>query len=921
MIKKCIYTLIAVFSILVLLASSGFGAPPTKLNNIRFGKHTGYTRLVLDSEGARPLEIGPASAKSLKITYDQLELASSAAAKFRGMDDAVDNISHHRAGNHSVITITFGRANTAVKTFMMQGESAGGAYRLILDLYPPGNALTGPGSLVPMAAAATASTAAAATSAAAPGPAAPQSAPGVPSAGSTKQSATASDARVAAADRQADGSAEDNQEAEPGESIWNKFSGEISVIGRLRNDDAKSDSLFLQYRDVNPITGDYDIKYVEPDQYYFQTDGKNLGQDDVNLNFRGGRYGILKGSITYDELPHRFAFDAKTLYSGVGSDKLTLNNTLQTTLQGLAGDPAAQADTLKNAYGSADSGDPEIKRKKLSGDFDFVALDPFSLRAEFSREKQDGSRPFFGSFSLDNTVELFEPIDNETWAVKLIAEYAEKAYLLNTTYYYQHFTNNEDTLTFDNPFRVDDAVGGPARGQIDLAPDNHYQNLSMSGSYNELPLRSRISVSAARGWMRQDDDLPAFTTNTALVAPINYSDRANLPESQADVKVDTTLLDAKLTSRPLDFMHLNAKFRYYNYDNKTDKIDFQNGYVETDSFAETPALGDPISTLPSSYEKTKADLNLGFDVWTRTRLNLDYSFDRTDRDNREVDKQTSNVFGGSIDTSPVDWGDLKLSYKRTNTDIDNYDYNVYLKSGQDLQQLAGLRKYTQADVKIDRIQLMANVYPIDPLAFSSSFVYGKNNFDNSSYGLTEANYYSLSIDGDYTLTDQLQLNAFYIYEKYKNKQKARGDFDEEGDGITTLTDWKAEGTDDVNTFGGGLKWAVMPEKLNLKLNYSYSKVDGKIDFSVPSGTVSSFDEVGDSTFQTLDARLMYNIWRGYYVTLGYIWEKFDYEDYDKDGFTNVPTDASGNYNGAVLSDALWDDYDAQILYLKFSYVF
>jgi MtrB/PioB family decaheme-associated outer membrane protein len=921
MIKKCLFTIIAFSLSITVLSSIGIGAQITKLNNIRFGQHNGYTRLVLDSEGARPLEIGPATAESLKITYNQLELERSVAAKFRGMNGTVDSISHHREGDHSVITVTFGRTNTAVKSFFMQGESSGGGYRLILDLYPPESPLTGPGSLVPIAVAGTESAASAAASASKQTPARVQTAPSAPSAGSEKQPSTAADVKTAASARQAAGSAAENQEAEPGESIWHKFSGEISVIGRLRNDDAKSDSLYLQYRDVNSITGDYDIKYVEPDQYYFQTDGKNLGQDDVNLNFRGGRFGILKGSITYDEIPHRFAFDVKTLYSGVGSDTLTLNNTLQTTLQGLAGDPAAQADALKDAYGSADTGDPEIKRKKLSGDIDFVALDPFSFRAEFSREKQDGSRPFFGSFSLDNTVELFEPIDNETWAIKLIAEYAKKAYLLNTTYFYQHFTNNEDTLTFDNPFRVNDTVGGPARGQIDLAPDNHYQNLSMSGSYNELPLRSRLAASIAWGWMRQGDDLPAFTTNTALVAPINYSDRANLPEGEADVKVDTTLFDAMLTSRPMDFMHLNAKFRYYNYDNKTDKIYFPNGYVETDSFAETPLLGYPISTLPSSYEKTKADLNLGFDVWTRTRLNLDYSYNRTDRDNREVDKQTSNIFGGSIDSGPVDWGDLKLSYKRTETDIDNYDYNEYLKSGQDLQQLPGLRKYTQADVNIDRIQLMANVYPIDPLVFSSSFVYGKHNYDNSSFGLTEADYYSYSIDGDYTLTDKLQLNAFYIYEKYKNKQKAQGEFDEDGDGITTLTVWKAEGTDDVHTFGGGLTWTIMPERLDFKLKYSYSKVDGKIDFSVPSGTVTSFDEVGDSTLQTLDAKLKYNIWGGYYITFGYIWEKFDYDDYNKDGFTNVPTDASGNFNGAILADSLWDDYAAQILYLKLSYNF
>ena len=923
MIKKCASISIATFLSVVILSYDGLAARVTKLNNIRSGQHAGYTRLVFDSEGARPLKIGPATAQKLSIVYEQLEFGSQAARLDREMQGAVAKTSHRREGNRSVITVTFRSPKTVVKSFYLQNKTPAGAYRLILDFYPPGSAAAGPGAIVPIA---SAGIAAAAVSAAVAPVDTPAPSPTKPVAQSADQKApaetTGAAASAAAASQAAPSEGENQEEEAAAVTVWDNLSGKISVIGRIRNDDAKSDSFFLQYRDFNAVTGEFDVKYEAENRYFFQTDGKNLGQDDVNLNLRGGWYGKWKGSITYDELPHRFAFDSRTLYSGVGSNTLSLDNNLQTTVQGLNGNSAAQADVLKQAFGNADTGDPEIKRKKLSGDFDFVALDPFSFRAEFSREKKDGgTRPFFGAFGLDNALELFEPIDNETWTIKLIAEFAKKAYLFNAVYYYQHFDNKEGALLFDNPFRVDDAVGGPSRGLIDLAPDNHYQNVSVAGSYTDLPFNSRISANAAWGWMRQDDDLPPFTVNPALTSPIDYSNPANLPESEADVKVDTTLVNAKLTARPLNFMHVKGKFRYYDYDNKTDRVFFPAGYVDTDSFAVTPALGVPISTLPSSYDKTRADLSLGFDIWTQTRLNLDYAYDRTKRDNREVDKQTSNIFGGSIDTNPVYWGDLRASYKRTDTDIDDYDFDIYLKSGQDLNQLPGLRKYDQADVIIDRLQLLANVYPIDPLAFSGSLVYAMHDFHNSSFGLTDSDYYSWSIDGDYTLTDRLNLNAFYVFEKYNNKQKARGEFDEDGDGISAITDWKAEGTDDVNTFGGGLTWTIMPERLDFKLKYSYSKVDGKIDFSVPNGSVPDFDDVDDSTLQILDAKVKYNIWRGYYATLGFLWEKFDYDDINKDGFTKVPTDASGNFNGAVLADTLWEDYDAKILYMKLSYRF
>jgi MtrB/PioB family decaheme-associated outer membrane protein len=918
--KKYTTISLAIFLGVVFLFANNLAAAVTRLNDIRTGQHKEYTRIVLDAEGARPQKIGPATPEGVTVVYEQLDLMQKPSVLFRNMIGTAD-ISRHRQADRTVIVISFKHPNTIVKSFYMGGNSAAkGAYRLIMDLYPPGNAAAGPGDLVPVAAAKTAVPAPISASASSPQIASQAGKTSLSSANSSQQPKTAENQETSVEETQVSATGTEQDTTNSEEEFLSKISGELSIIGRLRNDDAKG-SLFTQYRDPQDVSGEFNVKYEQEDRYFFKADGKNLAQDDVNLNFRGARYGKIKGGITYDEIPHRFAFDAKTLYSGVGSDTLTLDNALKSNLQGLSGDSAAQADVLKNEFNKAASGDPEIKRKKLSGDLELVALDPFSIRAEFSREEQDGTRPFFGSFSMNNTMELFEPIDNETWSLKLIAEYAETAYMVNATYYYQHFTNNEDTLTFDNPFRLDDAVGGPSKGRIDLAPDNHYQNISLSGSYMDLPFNSRISANAAWGWMRQDDDLPAFTTNTALTNPIDYSDRSSLPQSEADAKVNTALYNLTLNTRPLSFMRLKGNFRHYDYDNKTDKVEFPDGYVSTDAFPETPQLGTPISTLPTSYKKTKADLTLGFDVWTKTRLNLDYTYNLTRRDNREVDKQTDNILGGSIDTNPFHWSDFKMSYHRTDTDIDDYDFEVYLEGGQDLQQLPGLRKYTQADVIRDRFQFMTNVYPTDPLAFSGSFTYGLDDFHDSPFGLTDADYFSFSLDGDYTLTDRLGLNAFYIYEKYENRQNGRGEFDEDGDGISSVTNWQAEGDDRVDTFGGGITYAVIPQRLDFNLNYSYSKVDGKIDFSIPNGSAADFNTVDESTLQTLDTKLKYNIWGGYFLTLGYTWQKFDYDDYNKEGFTFVPTDAAGNYNGAVLADTLWEDYDAHIIYTKFSYKF
>ena len=182
-------------------------------------------------------------------------------------------------------------------------------------------------------------------------------------------------------------------------------------------------------------------------------------------------------------------------------------------------------------------------------------------------------------------------------------------------------------------------------------------------------------------------------------------------------------------------------------------------------------------------------------------MNFTYAYKTMDRTNSEVSHQSDQVFGTSMDTRPADWLDLRLAYDHTITDIGDYNYQVYLDSGQDLNEFPSLRKYNQADVNKDRVRLTGTVYPTDATALTGNLTYGRDDFTNSPYGLTEDNYFAAGLDADWSLSKRLQLHGFYNYEKYMNKQHAQGYFDGTGDGIETLTDWRAQGTDVVHTLG------------------------------------------------------------------------------------------------------------------------
>jgi hypothetical protein len=95
----------------------------------------------------------------------------------------------------------------------------------------------------------------------------------------------------------------------------------------------------------------------------------------------------------------------------------------------------------------------------------------------------------------------------------------------------------------------------------------------------------------------------------------------------------------------------------------------------------------------------------------------------------------------------------------------------------------------------------------------------------------------------------------------------------------------------------------------------------KIDIAIPNGGIDNFDTVDDSKLHALDIRFRYNFYEGYYFTLGYHGERFDYDDYDKQGFTTIPTNAAGAYNGVLLSDSLWEPYNAYFVYTNFAVEF
>ena len=66
------------------------------------------------------------------------------------------------------------------------------------------------------------------------------------------------------------------------------------------------------------------------------------------------------------------------------------------------------------------------------------------------------------------------------------------------------------------------------------------------------------------------------------------------------------------------------------------------------------------------------------------------------------------------------------------------------------------------------------------------------------------------------------------------------------------SDWFSSSKEVVNTIGGEVNIALIPDRLDFDLSYSYTDVDGKIDFFTTAVATAEFPIVDDTKFHILD---------------------------------------------------------------------
>jgi hypothetical protein len=517
-------------------------------------------------------------------------------------------------------------------------------------------------------------------------------------------------------------------------------------------------------------------------------------------------------------------------------------------------------------------------------------------------------------------------------------------------------------------------------GALTLSPDNTYQNVTLNGGYRPPWWNSRLSASFVYTDMEQDDTLllPYATSNFGGTAPA-------LPRATAEGEIDSFMANLAYNASPLQALNVNLRYRYYDLNNDTPQDIWIGTTQDTDSYT---YLSNRIN-IAYDMEQNNYGVDLNYYLGNLGTVGFSYDREEIDRPHREVAETEEDRYTFSYRVSPLDWANFSAKYILSERDGSPYNseitdqslaYNIVTNATQANNPLPGfgnhpaLRKYDVADRDRDELDLTLNLLPVETLSVNLSYDYINNDYgmviadsintwdsvaltfvdafvDPTQLGLLGDEINRYTVDVNYSPTQNLSLFGYYSREEMEIRQ--RGRYMNEDNRINNingtkdwqLTDggdiWDSDMDDDTDTYGFGMNYKAMEDKLNLNADFSHSNGEVEIDYGagvrmVEDDTTSihnhaEWSSPPDVDFETntLNLGLSYAFTDKLTLGFDYILESYSVTDWMQAGnsahdrrvsdnyVTQIDSETAGTSNDragsrlVTLDDYLAPDYDVQ----------
>ena len=428
---------------------------------------------------------------------------------------------------------------------------------------------------------------------------------------------------------------------------------------------------------------------------YANIRASRISADDQYYQAVFGRAGSYKVQAFLRDMPNVLSNNARSIWNGVGDNRLTLRDGLVA-----AGSTPAEVAAVSAA---TPAGRLSVKRSKQGLGFSMYLSPQWTAYANLTDEERKGARPYGGPFFFnfpfpDNggVLETPRPIDDATINMTAGLRFVGAVWRMDFGYTGSFYRDRYTRYTFETPFAlapvVPGAVSAPlTTGQFATEPDNDYHNLKATFT-RKLSLNGEVSLTASGGRMRQNDSLIAPVDcqgvfgiglggslqpgpqNPFLYNCADWNTPAALSRPSADMQIDTTLVDGRIVLQPSPDWTLRGSLRFNREDYRNTWLAYNPltgayGYVSENGAQGSVVPGEigfwypgagaqnitRVRSLPLDMQTTEGTLGADWKLSRHDTLGATYTFNRYEPGNRERHRIDDNSVKLTWVNRALDW--------------------------------------------------------------------------------------------------------------------------------------------------------------------------------------------------------------------------------------------------------------------------
>ena len=644
-------------------------------------------------------------------------------------------------------------------------------------------------------------------------------------------------------------------------NLFEPRANQLQIGGRFSSIDGDP-ARFQRYQDVRDGVLFTDARFARDatdGSWLFHAGADNLGWRDQRYAAEYQRTGKFVVTGLWDQIPQFYSVDTKTPFTPAPSP-LQLDDTAQLQAQNGGG---------LNVYLPIATQFDLIERRDI-GHVNFVSTPKPSLdlTASFTSQRHVGELPWGASFGFNNDVEVALPYDSRTNDFNLGAEWNNTHQMFRVGYAGSWFNNQDDTLVWDSPLRLTDSTSAPGRGRTALWPSNSAQTVSAAG-YSKFAHRTQLTGFVSFGSWNNDEPLQPFTINATLP-------QLALPRTTTDATAHVFSTNLNLVSRPLDEWRFSARVRRYDYSNETPQAVIPQ-FINYDTSVTTSSTGGPELY---AHNRTTFDADATWTGLQPLALSVGYTRNNTGHDFRIFDNTGENTLRLTADAVGTQWLTFRADYELSDRSGSGLNEDLLVEIGEQ----PALRHYDVADRTRNKFNGQIDIVPNDLWTFSVSGGVGKDDYDDSYFGLQESTFRVFSLGADLRRPDGWGAGASYNYERYSGFQQSRNASPGQTPPQETdpLRNWTVDSKETVNYFSIYATPPRFRKNTEARVSYDFSYAEGSYLYAIPPGSpITPPNQLPNvyNKLQQLHVDVRHRLTNQWAATFSYLYEPFRVYDF------------------------------------------